>query len=252
MCCFSGRIRFVRATKIFARSLPENQQALVYSMMLDTPDDVAMILPIPVAEGSGEKAVKFVALEKYPDFFEDLGKCFPEPKTDRAFGYNTRGVAAAAPKLEVVQVGSFNASYVPTVKDFSRLDAQFRLPDGVWDKLGNYARYGFAVFKLRKGSATVHPMAFTFPTALPGKLFFPTVHIHDGEVHPRAQFDHILYAQPSPRGLIEPYRWTESDVPASAKLAMGKSAGLVDGKAHVHRRLMLGKLKNEDVIIAAA
>jgi hypothetical protein len=251
MCCFSGHVNFVRSTKIFARALPDNHQALAYGMTLRTPKDVAMILPIPVAEGSDEKAVQFVALDKYPDFFDDLERCFP----NETFGYSkglTRAANAGPPQLEVVKVGSFNASFVPTIKDFSRLDAQFRLPDGVWEKLGQYAKYGFAVFKLRKGEATVHPMAFTFPTALPGKLFFPTVHIHDGQVHARAGFDHALYAQPSPRGLIEPHRWKESEVPASARLAMGKAAGLVHGPGHIYRRTMIGQLKNEDVIIHVA
>ena len=44
-----------------------------------------------------------------------------------------------------------------------RLDPRFRLPDGVWDQLPQYARFGFAVFKLKEGKADVHPMAFTFP-----------------------------------------------------------------------------------------
>jgi hypothetical protein len=39
----------------------------------------------------------------------------------------------SASKLEVIQVGDFEASFVPTVKDFSRLDERFRLPSAVWD-----------------------------------------------------------------------------------------------------------------------
>jgi len=38
--------------------------------------------------------------------------------------------------------------------------------------------------------------AFTFPHAKGAKLFFPTVHVHDGEVHKTAEFDHELYLQP--------------------------------------------------------
>ena len=37
-------------------------------------------------------------------------------------------------------------------------------------------------------------MAFDFPRAAK-KLFFPTVHIHDGKVHDKADFDHALYCQ---------------------------------------------------------
>jgi hypothetical protein len=245
MCCFSGPVTSVRATNIFARALPDQRQALVYSMSLNTPKDVAMILPLPVAEGSGEDALKFVSFEKYPDFFSDLNRCFPQARSFKS----DAPLAAAAGPLKVHEVGNFNASFIPTVKDFSRVDRQFRLPDGVWEKLGDYAKYGFAVFKLRKGDAKVHPMAFTFPSAMPGKLFFPTVHIHDGEVHPKADFDHVLYAQPSPRGLVEPHRWVESEVPASSKLAIGKCGGLVHAQGHVHRRVMSGQLKNVDVIV---
>lgn len=245
MCCFSGPVLAVTSTNIFARALPEKRQALIYSMHLNAPKDVAMILPIPVAEGSGDDALKFVSFEKYPTFFEDLSLCFP---VSRAWKFDAPIAAAAggAP-LKVHAVGNFNASFVPAIKDFSRLDPQFRLPNGVWEKLGQYSNYGFAVFKLRKGDTDVHPMAFTFPTAMPDKLFFPTVHIHDGKVHPKADFDHVLYAQPNPRGLFS--RWQESEVPVSSKVAVGKCGGLVHAQGHVHRRFLNGELKNEDVII---
>jgi hypothetical protein len=35
----------------------------------------------------------------------------------------------------VREVGSFEASYVPKIADFSRLDERFRLPVAVWKKL---------------------------------------------------------------------------------------------------------------------
>lgn len=40
-------------------------------------------------------------------------------------------------------------------------------------------------------------MAFSFPSARAGHLFFPTMHIHDGEVHEKEDFDHTLYCQAS-------------------------------------------------------
>src|SRR5690606_13087928 len=108
-----------------------------------------------------------------------------------------RGKTKSDNKLEVVEVGSFVASFVPTVKDFSRLDEQFRLPAQTWDKLPEYRDFGFAVFKLKKGSRKVHPMAFEFARANPIRLFFPTVHIHDGTVKPTARFHHVLFCQGS-------------------------------------------------------
>ena len=61
----------------------------------------------------------------------------------------------------------------------------------------DYRRFGFAVFKLKPGAQTVHPMAFEFPTSLGAQVFSPTVHVHDNKVHARAKFDHVLYCQPS-------------------------------------------------------
>lgn len=252
MCCFSKNVTSVRSTKIFARLLPKNRQALVYSMQLDTPDDVAMILPIPVAPGSGEDAVKFHAFDEYPEIFTHLEALFPKPPPTRQAPLVASNGKTKSIPLKVVEVGSFNASFVPTVKDFGRLDEQFRLPDAVWDKIGAYSKYGFAVFKLRKGNSKVHPMAFDFPTALEGKLFFPTVHIHDGEVHARAEFDHILYAQPGHDHGVDAHVWQESEALASRDVSIQKAKGLVAGSAHVYKRRMSGMLKNEDVIVEAA
>ena len=77
----------------------------------------------------------------------------------------------------VVQVGAFEASFVPTVKDFSRLDKRFRLPAGAWNKLSTYNDYGFAVFKLKHGALKVHPMAFSFPDAGHRPPLFPQPYI---------------------------------------------------------------------------
>ena len=104
------------------------------------------------------------------------------------------------------------ASFVPAIKDFARLDKQFRLPDSVWEKLPLYKEFGFAVFKLKKpekGEQKVHPMAFEFPRASKNILFFPTVHIHDGTVPAKARFDHSLFARSATSR-----RWTGRNRPA--------------------------------------
>src|SRR5207248_7445223 len=112
-------------------------------------------------------------------------------------GWQGRALPHSASKsdglLNVVDVGSFEASFVPTIPDFERLDERFRLPTGTWDQLPQYKQYGFTVFKLKPGAKVIHPMAFEFPRAAPARLFFPTVHIHDGKVHDTATFDHALY-----------------------------------------------------------
>src|SRR5687768_18569857 len=115
MCCFSRRVQHVEQTEIFARALPGGRQALIYSMQIKAAEDLAMILPIPVAQPAAEEAVQFVDLHEYPQLFAGLRRAFhiPRPAT---LG---RAPTAAAAPLKVVQVGGFNASFVPAVRDFS-------------------------------------------------------------------------------------------------------------------------------------
>src|SRR5258708_4065894 len=195
MCCFSRPIKSVSQTQIFARADADNRQFVVYSMTLQTAEDLAMVLPVPVKSGSGEGDVRFIDLKDYPDFFRHLQMGF-EPRSNTLSEITYAGRATGDKKLKVVEVGDFEASFVPTVSDFSRLDERFRLPAGTWDQLPEYRAYGFAVFKLKRGLARVHPMAFSYPRENPARLFFPTVHIHDGKVHKTAKFDHALFCQP--------------------------------------------------------
>ncbi len=247
MCCFSGPVSNVAHTRIFARWLPHTKpfrQVLAYQMEFSAKSDVAMILPIPVAPGTAEDAVKFLDLEKEPKFFTRLGELFPQ----RNFGKSPVPVAAASEKprkLLVIQVGSFEASFVPSLADFSRLDDRFKLKDKVWKQLPQYGSWGFAVFKLRKESTTVHPMAFSFPNAEPTKgLFFPTVHIHDGKVHAEEEFNHTLYCQ-VPTGKRAPRNWHESELLPSS-LGAWNDADLLDRSEHVYRSTLYGKLPNTD------
>src|SRR5262245_42206486 len=150
MCCFSRAVDVVANTNIFARSSKEGRQFLVYSMTLSAKEDLAMILPIPVPKESKDEAVRFINLEKYPGFFTDMSNGFPPPPT-KAVNSRSLGKVAENRPLPVVEVGSFEASFVPSVKDFDRLDDRFRLPAAVWDQLPLYKDYGFAVFKLKKG-----------------------------------------------------------------------------------------------------
>jgi hypothetical protein len=242
MCCFSKEAE-VAATNIFARPSKGNGQFLVYSMTLKAKEDLAMILPIPTPKASAEDAVRFINLEKYPDFFEEMFNGFPKPRGKKEDSGSLGDKSPPKHALEVVQVGSFVASFVPTVKDFSRLDEQFKLPEQVWDKLPQYRDYGFAVFKLKKGEHKIHPMAFEFPRADKTKLFFPTVHIHDGKVHAEADFDHALYCQDANTGM----KWDETPQPASFFMTkLDRAAGVVDGKGHVYLKRIVGNHKNDD------
>lgn len=272
MCCFSDQVNFVANTKIFARATRPGRQAVVYTMSYGADTELAMILPIPVPKDAPEDSVTFINMETYEDFFDDLHKGFPVPKPqwdlDSAEGA-TASESAYEPPLEVHQVGSFVASFVPAASEFGRLDPQFRLDDSVWDDLPQYADYGFAVFQLKKGNNEMHPMAFEFPTGLRAPLFFPTVHIHDGKVHDEAMYDHVLYFQltaneyPATRQgwrRVPGYRPLVAQSDESAYLArqftkedilddIQKNDGvrLIDEIAHVYRRRIWGDLPNQDV-----
>lgn len=244
MCCFAGSVESVSDTRIFAR-LDDGEQVLVYAMSLETRLDNAMVLPVPAAHHNGEAGLRFINLERYPDFFTDMAALFPVMHSYDEVLED----ALLASFLEVESVGAFEASFVPSIRDFVRLDPRFRLPEGVWKKLPQYKDYAFAVFQLKKGRFDVHPMAFRFRTSLPGVLFFPTVHVHDGMVHPKARFDHTLYAQKA-----EGMRWKRSEALPKEKMAISRDGadltqGLVVGDLPVYRRILMGYLPNRDMLL---
>lgn len=249
MCCFSvaspvgwlarlfAKNVHVSKTNIFARMVEPGVQALAYSMNLDAGREVAMVLPLPVVAGSGDDAVTFIDLHEHARMFDELHALFDEPLVSRSM---KKSASFGAPRLEVHKVGAFVASYVPTRADFSRLDPQFRLPEVLFDAVPHYADHGFAVFQLAPGKVTVHPMAFTFPTRAPDKLFFPTVHVHDGTFRATAKFDHALYYQ-SAHGV---------DGDPVAPLAPRKTyAGIVDLATPMIRRTLHARLPNQDTWI---
>jgi hypothetical protein len=246
MCCFSRAVQAVSGTSIFARALVPLRQALVYEMSLAADGDLAMVLPIPVIPRSAEDAVHFVSLKAYPRFFRDMETAFPDESLAR-FAPQSRGAyPVAAAGLVVHDVGDFDASFVPTAADFSRLDDRFRLPERTLRALEGYDDWGFAVFKLKvgkKGKQQYHPMAFTFPRRDPRRLFFPTVHIHDGEVHSTAQFDHALYMQSK----SAPSGWRTSAQAAGSVIDDARAEGLVEPMALLHRLEIRSMAPNRDI-----
>lgn len=252
MCCFTGQVRSVSETRIFARSLADGRQALVYAMRVDAERELAMVLPVPVAPGTGDDGMRFHDLAGYPGFFDALDSAWPQHPSARADAPTPAPAAVPRAPLPVVQVGSFEASFVPTVADFTRLDERFRLPAGTWEQLPQYRAYGFAVFKLKAGKREVHPMAFSFPRADRRTLFFPTVHIHDGAVRLKAGFDHQLYCQKLPGEGIDLNGWQESTVPLGHQLAADKAKDLIDPAAHGYRLALQGLRDNRDVVLRPA
>jgi hypothetical protein len=214
MCCFFGpgatlkssagaaRPLVVENTMIFARRAGTDSQILAYQMALSAGDAVAMVLPLPVGSRDEKRALTFLSLERCADLFTRIKRKLPvwEAADDGEYDRYTLGIdAPVRPRLDVQMVGSFEASFVPSVADFDRLDPRFRVAPELWAALGDYADWGFAVFQLRDvasgRAAPVHPMAFRFVTRQPESLFFPTVHVHDGSVRTYARFDHHLSFQ---------------------------------------------------------
>lgn len=239
MCCFSGEV-MVSSTNIFARDAGEGRQFLMYAMSASSENDVAMILPLPVPKNPGDDAVKFIDLSGYPTIFSELFK-FVHFGDSIPLGLGR--------DLAVQEVGAFEASFVPGIADFARLDRRFQLPAGTWDKLPAYRDYGFAVFKLKAGEREIHPMAFSFPRRDASALFFPTVHIHDGQVHEVASFDHRLYAQVGEQRIPESEQWQESARHAGHKIDLKRAAGIIAGDQHVYFRELEGELPNQDTLL---
>lgn len=263
MCCFSGKVESVEETQIFARLSASGTQFLVYQMKYESKTPNAMILPLPVKTPAKEKSVRFIDLSKYDRFFKDLNRGFPRKPVPPSRAIDSElplALNGFKKKLVVHEVGNFVASFVPTVDDFGRLDPQFVIPKETWQKIPGYADFGFAVFQLKEGAGKPHPMAFEFATKSK-EIFFPTVHIHDGEVHAREEFDHVLYMQHAgfdtlagayqdsrrydkSTGLIRSKR------PANAFCQVAKTKGIVNGDLLVHRDFKHGRLKNEDMTYA--
>ena len=59
------------------RSEFQRQPAVLgYSMTISAREDLAMVLPLPVPPNSPERAVRFISLEGYPNFFTDMDRGF--------------------------------------------------------------------------------------------------------------------------------------------------------------------------------
>lgn len=261
MCCFSRPVLSVNGTRIFARATDHGSQFLAYQMKYESRDVNAMILPVPVKQLVREDSLRFVDLKGYEKFFDDLERGFPYTPPSSGFGCSEQSKSAGGQAaLEVHKVGNYIASFVPTLKDFSRLDARFTLPEKTWLQQPQYASYGFAVFQLAAGKLTPHPMAFEFESASTS-TYFPTLHIHDGAIHDTEKFDHEFYLQHAGfDSRVYPYRNADvrdrsTGLERSKYIAKhfcdaAKSQGVVNPNLLVHRMSLLGMQRNQDTIIA--
>jgi hypothetical protein len=219
-------------------------------MNYEANQDLAMILPLPTPPASSEDAVRFIDLSGYPEFFKDMNEGF-ETFDDFLSKGMSRSVFGRT--LKVQEVGNFEASFVPSLQDFDRLDPRFCLPKNTWRSLPQYEDYGFVVFKLKPGKFAAHPMAFEFPTRFESTLFFPTVHVHDGQVELLAKFDHALYLQSQDR--VANSNWNisafgdEGEFLAKEFVDIPQTEGIVDGEMVIYRQLIKGEHPNIDNLV---
>jgi hypothetical protein len=247
MCIFTGSVREVGGTKIFVGDVGDGKHGCVYSMTAKIDKPVAMVLPVPVAEQKDD-AVEFVNLEGCEDFFVDLDECWYSKSRGRgmlSFG----GPACAGEMLKVHDVGQYIASFVPSLAYFAKLSPEFRLSSNAVKSFRNYSGWGYAVFQLKESSkeADFHPMGFKYTPKDKDVLFFPTVHIHDGEsYHDRSDYDHTLYAQPDVAS--EHNYWDPSDCFPPKHLA-DKAKGFLSHERGLFKIRVYGKKPNLDYVL---
>jgi hypothetical protein len=260
MCCFSAPTD-VHETRIFARLTSQDTQTLVYQMRYSSAQPTAMILPLPVALPAGESSVQWTSLKDDPAFFAELANGFPELETRSWFPSKSATAGVEVSVLPVHEVGDFVASFVPSLADFSRVDARFVLSKDVWSAIPEYGDYGFAVFQLKNLSGSPHPIAFTFRTRLRDAAYFPTVHIHDGTVHREDTFDHALYLQDArfdakagdykgPTSVDSNTGFVRSKNATSSFADIPRASGILDGALLLHRRTISGLFANKDTIVS--
>ena len=80
-------------------------------------------------------------------------------------------------------------------------------------------------------------------------LYFPTVHVHDRQIHPSADFDHMLYCQPDSDTTEYLERWEMSHQPASDFIDVERTEGIVDSSRHCWRLSLQGMLENKDTVV---
>jgi hypothetical protein len=100
---------------VIAGTLDKNSAQDDYDLANELSLELAMVLPVPVAQGP-DPSLEFIDLSDYEGFFTDLDRCFPPPPLTRSSV--TVAQELSDPEwLPVVRVGSFEASFVPSLKD---------------------------------------------------------------------------------------------------------------------------------------
>ena len=183
MCIISGHVKNVSNTKILVAPLTQSSlnddskasslQLTVYCNKVSVKDkNAVMVLPFPKSE------YKSFDLTEYPTLFDDLSKIWPQA---RSLSRSSATYSLSnSNSLEVFQNGSYSASVVPDIDDFSRLQGQvFEVNQDVISFMKEHypSGYSFVVCKL-DGNKEYHPFAYIHSTLPGGAMFIPTMHYH--------------------------------------------------------------------------
>ena len=192
MCIITSTVNEVAKTRIYVSADEANRRQLtVYSNYVSSSRENAMILPVPNPE-----SIELLNFSNYPAFFEDLANCF-QKRIPRGIS-NTLGFGLVTETLPIYKVGSYQASIVPNLDEFDRLDFHtFKVDPNLYSFLDVHYRkgnFGFIVCSLMAGDHTYHPFAYTHGMHKSGRLFIPTMHYHPGHTHETGDWDHLIYS----------------------------------------------------------
>lgn len=269
MCIFNTVTEEVSGTRILVAPLPDNRQLVVYENQVTSTTDNAMILPVPC---DPDGVITMVDMSGYTDIFEDCEKYFepPSPSYDSnnwGSGKDEYDLASFA-AIEVLQVGAYKVSIVPSIDDLDRLDDEvFKLTPKTKSVLSAHYARGFqfvvCMFSAADSIQHHHPIAYThprLPTPFGITLFVPTVHEH-GSTHDDtkkppsglvdAHFDHTIYSvNTAPDGGLFNDSWTLSEH-GITKVVWDKVVPNVPFK-FMRKRRLVGLFPNTDLILTIA
>lgn len=213
----------------------------------------AMILPA-VSFDQGRDVLP-VDMSQCADVFDVLDSAFPT-FSNNSYALDGR-LSKARGILEVVKVGSYDVSIVPTRKDFDRLSREtFTLDPNVAQLFAD--RYpddfAFVVCRLRQNEK-FHPIAYLSALSADGNMFVPAYHYH-GKVEDKPDWDHAVYVAGSNGVLrndrLAPLLPARKTTPrfaeeSSANSVLGKLARKLPVPLDLDRISVLSKTVLEDI-----
>jgi hypothetical protein len=256
MCIFNSEVIRVSNTQILVtHSTDGKRQLTVYSNKVNTAGGNAMILPVP--KGGRAASVRFHDLSAYPNLFEDCAKCFAAARVSKGalgWGALTDSYELSNSTLRVHDVGSYRASIVPTLDDFSRLDASvFSLSPAIGDVLRQSygSEFEFIVCQLQSGSHEYHPFAYSHDVS-GSALFVPTLHEH-GHKQGQGQeqdpdWDHTIYSIGTGERWHDSHEWRRK--PVSALQLSKLPAGFDYRVDSMNRKSITGDYPNMDLVMS--